>query len=34
MFVGIVVIGLLGLVTSVLLAELERKVIPWKTEEH
>lgn len=33
MFVGIVVIGLLGLVTSVLLAELERKVIPWKTEE-
>src|SRR5271168_2915230 len=34
MFVGIVVIGLLGLVTSVLLAELERKVIPWKTGEH
>jgi ABC-type nitrate/sulfonate/bicarbonate transport system permease component len=33
MFVGIVVIGLLGLVTSALLAELERKVIPWKTEE-
>src|SRR6201987_6061330 len=34
MFVGIVVIGLLGLVTSALLAELERKVIPWKTREH
>jgi ABC-type nitrate/sulfonate/bicarbonate transport system permease component len=34
MFVGIVVIGLLGLVTSALLAELERKVIPWKTGEH
>ena len=32
MFVGIVVIGLLGLVTSALLAEIERKVIPWKTE--
>lgn len=32
MFVGIVVIGLLGLVTSVLLRELERVVIPWKTE--
>jgi NitT/TauT family transport system permease protein len=34
MFVGIVVIGLLGLVTSALLQELEHKVIPWKTGEH
>ncbi|HEY2534617.1 MAG TPA: ABC transporter permease [Xanthobacteraceae bacterium] len=32
MFVGIVVIGLLGLVTSALLQEIERKVVPWKTE--
>jgi NitT/TauT family transport system permease protein len=30
MFVGIVVIGILGLITSVLFAEIERKVIPWK----
>ena len=34
MFVGIVVIGVLGLITSVLFQELERKVIPWKTGEH
>ncbi len=33
MFVGIVVIGLLGLVTSALLQEIERKAIPWKVEE-
>jgi len=32
MFVGIVVIGLLGLVTSALLQEIEHKVIPWKTD--
>jgi len=32
MFVGIVTIGLLGLVTSVLFAEIERKAIPWKTQ--
>lgn len=30
MFVGIVVIGILGLITSALFQELERKVIPWK----
>ena len=34
MFVGIVTIGLLGLITSVVFEELERKVIPWKTGEH
>src|SRR5437660_6445642 len=32
MFVGIVTIGILGLITSALLQELERKIIPWKTE--
>lgn len=32
MFVGIVTIGVLGLVTSALFQELERKVIPWKAE--
>jgi ABC-type nitrate/sulfonate/bicarbonate transport system permease component len=32
MFVGIVTIGILGLITSVLFAEIERKAIPWKTE--
>jgi ABC-type nitrate/sulfonate/bicarbonate transport system permease component len=32
MFVGIVVIGILGLITSVLFAEIERIVIPWKAE--
>jgi ABC-type nitrate/sulfonate/bicarbonate transport system permease component len=32
MFVGIVTIGLLGLITSVLFAELERKAIPWKAK--
>ena len=32
MFVGIVVIGILGLITSVLFQELERIVIPWKAE--
>jgi ABC-type nitrate/sulfonate/bicarbonate transport system permease component len=30
MFVGIVTIGLLGVVTSTLFVELERKIIPWK----
>jgi ABC-type nitrate/sulfonate/bicarbonate transport system permease component len=32
MFVGIVTIGLLGLITSVLFAEIERKAIPWKAK--
>src|SRR6201993_56404 len=32
MFVGIVTIGLLGLIATVILQEIERKVIPWKTE--
>jgi ABC-type nitrate/sulfonate/bicarbonate transport system permease component len=32
MFCGIVTIGLLGLITSALFQELERKVIPWKAE--
>src|ERR671931_1500496 len=30
MFVGIVVIGILGLITTVLIQEIERVVIPWK----
>src|SRR2546421_3562332 len=32
MFVGIVTAGILGLITSVLIAEIERKAVPWKTE--
>ena len=32
MFVGIVTIGILGLISSVLFQEIERKAIPWKTE--
>ncbi|HKA73589.1 MAG TPA: ABC transporter permease [Xanthobacteraceae bacterium] len=32
MFVGIVTVGILGLITSVLFQEIERKVIPWKAE--
>jgi ABC-type nitrate/sulfonate/bicarbonate transport system permease component len=32
MFVGIVTIGILGLITSALLQEIERKVIPWKAD--
>jgi ABC-type nitrate/sulfonate/bicarbonate transport system permease component len=32
MFVGIVTIGILGLITSVLFQEIERKVIPWKAQ--
>jgi ABC-type nitrate/sulfonate/bicarbonate transport system permease component len=32
MFVGIVTVGILGLITSVLFQELERKVIPWKAD--
>jgi len=32
MFVGIVAVGILGLITSVLFQEIERKVIPWKAE--
>ena len=33
MFVGIVTVGLLGLIATVCLQEIERKVIPWKTAE-
>jgi len=32
MFVGIVTVGILGLIATVLLQEIERKVIPWKAE--
>ena len=32
MFVGIVTVGILGLITSVIFQEIERKVIPWKAE--
>ena len=32
MFVGIVTVGVLGLITSVVFQEIERKVIPWKAE--
>jgi NitT/TauT family transport system permease protein len=32
MFVGIVTVGLLGLIATVCLQEIERKVIPWKAE--
>jgi NitT/TauT family transport system permease protein len=32
MFVGIVTIGILGLISSALFQEIERKVIPWKGE--
>jgi NitT/TauT family transport system permease protein len=32
MFVGIVTIGILGLISSALFQEIERKVIPWKAE--
>jgi ABC-type nitrate/sulfonate/bicarbonate transport system permease component len=32
MFVGIIVIGILGLITAVLFQEIERKFIPWKAE--
>ena len=32
MFVGIVTVGILGLVSTALLQEVERKVIPWKAE--
>src|SRR6516164_8617683 len=32
MFVGIVTIGILGLITSALFQEVERKAIPWKTQ--
>ena len=32
MFVGIVTVGLLGLISTVILQEIERKVIPWKAE--
>ncbi len=32
MFVGIVTVGLLGLIATAILQEIERKVIPWKAE--
>jgi NitT/TauT family transport system permease protein len=32
MFVGIVAVGVLGLITSVLMQELERLAIPWKAD--
>ena len=32
MFVGIVTIGIIGLITSVLFQEIERKAIPWRAE--
>jgi len=32
MFVGIVTIGILGLIVTAILQEIERKVIPWKAE--
>jgi NitT/TauT family transport system permease protein len=32
MFVGIVTVGVLGLIATVLLQEIERKIIPWKAE--
>ncbi len=32
MFVGIVTVGILGLIATALLQEIERKVIPWKAE--
>jgi ABC-type nitrate/sulfonate/bicarbonate transport system permease component len=32
MFVGIVVVGILGLITAVLFQEIERKLVPWKAE--
>ena len=32
MFVGIVAVGILGLIATVILQEIERKVIPWKAE--
>jgi ABC-type nitrate/sulfonate/bicarbonate transport system permease component len=32
MFVGIVTVGMLGLIATVILQEIERRVIPWKKE--
>jgi NitT/TauT family transport system permease protein len=32
MFVGIVTVGILGLIATVALQEIQRKVIPWKAE--
>ena len=32
MFVGIVTVGVLGLIATVILQEIERKIIPWKAE--
>jgi NitT/TauT family transport system permease protein len=32
MFVGIVTIGILGLISSAIFQELERKIIPWKSD--
>ena len=33
MFVGIVTVGVLGLIATALLQEIERKVIPWKAQD-
>jgi ABC-type nitrate/sulfonate/bicarbonate transport system permease component len=33
MFVGIVTIGILGLIATAILQEIERKVVPWKATE-
>jgi ABC-type nitrate/sulfonate/bicarbonate transport system permease component len=32
MFVGIVVVGILGLITAVLFEVIERKLVPWKAD--
>jgi NitT/TauT family transport system permease protein len=32
MFVGIVAVGILGMISTVILQEIERKAIPWKAE--
>jgi ABC-type nitrate/sulfonate/bicarbonate transport system permease component len=32
MFVGIVTVGVVGLIATVILQEIERKVIPWRSE--
>jgi NitT/TauT family transport system permease protein len=33
MFVGIVTVGVLGLIATVILREIERKIVPWKAEQ-
>ena len=32
MFVGIVTIGIIGLITSAVFQEIERRAVPWRTE--